>query len=280
MFKQTQFPYLIKLLDDESPVVREAVIKELTALGQSLEEELAQLSEPPNANQKRVLQKILSVHHRKWLKEVWPSWFNLKGDKVKLEAALSLLAEFQYGKTYPLKLKDLLDQLSNEYETSYAEKDVFKLSHFLFKAKELKGTHQNYYNPYNSNLVYVIQEKQGIPISLVSIYILIGERLGLDIEGCNFPGHFLARVRSKDQTFLVDCFDGGRFLDQNDHLSAHTVSTQIIHDITQTPPDAMAIIARVLRNLVQAYQSSKDQENSDFMLELLKDLDHLRRDQA
>jgi hypothetical protein len=78
----------------------------------------------------------------------------------------------------------------------------------------------------------------------------------------------------------VDCFDGGRFLDQNDLLSAHTVPIQIIHDIIQTAPEATTMISRVLRNLVQAYQSVKDSENSDFMLELLKDLERSNRNRG
>jgi regulator of sirC expression with transglutaminase-like and TPR domain len=210
------------------------------------------------------------------LRQAWPGWFRLKGDKERLETALSLIADFQYGRTYPVKLKALLDHLAEEYQSNFKVRNIFELAHFLFKVKQLRGAKKDYYDPFHSNLVHVIKEKRGIPISLASIYILVGHRLGLNIQGCNFPGHFLARVHSKDKSFLVDCFDGGRFMDEKDLMEAHSASSKIVHDIIQAEPDSITMIGRVLRNLVQAYQYSQDWDNSDFMLELIKSLDNIR----
>ncbi|PIE22372.1 MAG: hypothetical protein CSA62_12755 [Planctomycetota bacterium] len=39
--------------------------------------------------------------------------------------------------------------------------------------------------------------------------MLVGARLGLDINGCNFPGHFLDWIYYEGQIVLVDCFRGG-----------------------------------------------------------------------
>lgn len=52
-------PHLLKLLDDDSKVVQEAVLKELAAFGPTLEEELSRLPEPPDARQKELLQHLL-----------------------------------------------------------------------------------------------------------------------------------------------------------------------------------------------------------------------------
>lgn len=261
-------PYLLKLLDDESEVVREAVMKELAAFGESLEEELARLPQSPDTSQQSLLRHILEDYRRDWLKGAWLSWLEIEGDNEKLEAAFSLLSDFQNGRMYPDKLKNLLDQLADEYSASNTERNVFELSRFLFKVKALKGAKLDYYNPRNSNLVYVIKEKRGLPISLASIYILVGHRLGLEIEGCDSPGHFLARTVSGDEMFLVDCFNGGRFLPEKD-----------IEAVKERQTDAVTIIARVLRNLINSFDEVDDLVNSRFMMELLEILDKERSEE-
>ena len=101
-----------------------------------------------------------------------------------------------------------------------------------------------------------------MPISLASIYILVGHRLGLEIEGCDSPGHFLARTVSGDEMFLVDCFNGGRFLPKKN-----------IEAVKERQTDAVTIIARVLRNLINSFDEVDDLVNSRFMMELLEILD-------
>ena len=271
-----ELPYLLKLLDDESEVVREAVVKELAAFGESLEEELARLPQSPDTSQQSLLRHILEDYRRDWLRGAWLSWIELKGDNEKLEAAFSLLSDFQNGRTNTDKLKNLLDQLADEYNANNTKRNVFELSRFLFQVKALKGAKSDYYNPRNSNLVYVIKEKRGLPISLASIYILVGHRLGLEIEGCDSPGHFLARTFTGDKMFLVDCFNGGRFLAKKDIEAVRKRSLNQLLDIPERQTDAVTIIARVLRNLINAYDEVDDMVNSRFMMELLEILDKER----
>ncbi|MBI4436633.1 MAG: hypothetical protein HY590_04395 [Candidatus Omnitrophica bacterium] len=275
-----KLPYLLKLLEDESQLVQEAVLKELAAFGPSLEEELARLPEAMNAQKRQVLKTLLADDERKWLKQIWPSWFRLEGDREKLEAALTLLSEFQSGRHYPAKLKALLDVLSEEYQASTPQKDEATLADFLFKVKQLKGAEEDYYNPQNSNLIYVIEKKRGIPISLACVYILVGHRLGLNVEGCNFPGHFLARIRPEGHTIFVDCFNDGTFLEEKEILAMNTDSFQSLKEIFDADTDAETMMNRVLRNLVGAYQQAGDAANSYLMFELLNILERDRLGQT
>ena len=59
-----QIPHLLKLLDDESVTVREAVAEALAAFGPSLEQQLARLPNPPDAVQRRQIQDLLRDHRR------------------------------------------------------------------------------------------------------------------------------------------------------------------------------------------------------------------------
>lgn len=261
-----QLRYVLKLLDDDSDIVRRAISEELSAYGPNLEDSLAQLDEPPSQEERRQIHNLLEAYRRDHLKESWPAWMHLPSDREKLEGALTILSEFLSGYQNAIDLKTLLDRLADEYRTLHGTGDPEKLAKFLFQGKQLKGAQEDYYNPMNSNLIAVIEEKQGIPISLACIYILVGTRLGLKIDGCNFPGHFLARTFIMDEMVLVDCFNGGRFIPKKAFDQAK--SSQILQTILHQPADAEAIVVRVLNNLIHAYRKNVHEENCRLMTEL------------
>ncbi|MBS4027380.1 MAG: transglutaminase family protein [Ignavibacteriales bacterium] len=270
MHDPKQLPYLINLLDDESEIVNEYVFKELASFGITLENELAKQRIVLSSPQRDVLQKQLGEYNRSWLKEQWLSWSEMQEDKKKLESVMQLLAEFQLGRDYPLKLESLLDVLAEEYKKSFSFNDPIVLAHFLFSKKELKGTEEDYYNPLNSNLVYVIEKQRGIPLSLACVYILVAYRLGVSVEGCNFPGHFLAIASTEHNKFLVDCFNGGRLVTGDDFLVFQNAAPMAFDTVMQLQCDATTMIARSLRNLAGAYQQAGDEENAMCMIDLLE----------
>jgi regulator of sirC expression with transglutaminase-like and TPR domain len=265
-----QLPHLIKLLDDESDTVRQAIEAQLLQFGAELMDLLKKQGITLEGEQNRRVRDILKVHDRAWLKGTFSKCFEIEADKERLEMALSLLAEYQSGRNYPGKLGDLLDKLAEEYQALNIASDPFGLADFLFKEKGLKGARADYYRPDNSNLVYVIEQKRGIPISLACIYILVGHRLKLNIEGCNFPGHFLARVKTNEEILLVDCYDGGRLLSDKIIVNSEENDDQAILNSKELLADSRSIVARVLRNLAEAYDQSEHHADSQLMFDLLK----------
>ncbi|MBI4547404.1 MAG: hypothetical protein HY707_05465 [Ignavibacteriae bacterium] len=266
-----QLPHLIKLLEDDSPTVRNSVLKELASFGSSLEVELARQTIVLTPDQKEVVQQLLEDQRRTWLRKNWSRWFTFEHDKQRLEAALSLLAQFLNGFKHRLSVKNLLDRLAKEYIATHKRHNARTLANFLFKEQRLRGTvPDDYFNPQNSNLIYVIENKRGIPISLASVYILVGYRLGLKIEGCNFPGHFLAIVYTGEKKIIVDCFSGGRFIDEETLANLDTPVQVKLEHLTNLECSADEIITRMLRNLINAYQLKKDEANLQLMKELLE----------
>ena len=259
-------PHLITLLEDES--LRPSVLKELAAFGSSLEHEIRKQKIVVSADQAQLIRPLLDTEYRAWLSQEWKSCLRLKEDKVRLEYAQSLLAQFQFGRLYPAHLSATLDELASEYESHYSSHDALDLAEFLFRRFTLSGVqHEDYSNPLNSNLLYVIEQRKGIPISLACIYILVGHRLGLSIEGCNVPGHFLAVASPQHQPVLVDCYNGGMLIDA-EALKESGASISF-EDTLQLQCNAYVILARVLRNLASAYEQAAEKENASAMVELL-----------
>jgi len=184
-----QIPHLLKLLDDESPDVRTAVAEELSAFGLPLKDELKKIKISLAAPQKKHIERILQAHRRKRFKDAWPAWddpsdtiSDVDSDYRRLETALTILAEFLSDLDHDYPLGELLDELATAYQSTYKQKDPQTLAKFLFRDEKLKGDEQNYYNVQNSNLVYVIKERKGLPISLTALYMLVGWRSGIRID--------------------------------------------------------------------------------------------------
>jgi regulator of sirC expression with transglutaminase-like and TPR domain len=272
MFDPKQLPYLIKLLDDESEIVQKTVMSELSSFGAELRVELARQNIILDFQQKQILHELLASQNQMWIQENWPRWMSQENDKEKLEMALSLLAEFQYERNYPVTLTFLLDQLAEEYISTYPARDSLRLSEFLFEIKNIRGAEADYNNPMNSNLNYVIEKKRGVPISLACIYILVGHRLGMDIHGLNYPGHFLTRAHSGEKNFIVDCFNHGRYVDEDRLDTLNNPGLLTREKIVSLECRADIIIGRILRNLINAYQLQSDESNIGLMTSLLSQM--------
>ncbi len=157
----------------------------------------------------------------------------------------------------------LLDDLAREFRESQCEKDVFALSEFLFHTKHLRGARNTYYNPQNSNLMYVLVKGQGLPISLACIYILVASRCGLRVEGCNLPGHFLALGYHHGKRFVVDCYNGGVVLLDSDLARLSSVAPVNTSDLGALECRAQVILARVLRNIANALRRIDDENTAE-----------------
>ena len=90
-----------------------------------------------------------------------------------------------------------------------AEDRVVALNQFLYEELGYWGNTNDYYDPRNSYLNEVIDRKTGIPITLSILYMELGRRIGLPLQGVSFPGHFLVRLKLRGGTLVLDPFAGG-----------------------------------------------------------------------
>jgi regulator of sirC expression with transglutaminase-like and TPR domain len=85
---------------------------------------------------------------------------------------------------------------------------VEALNRYLFDEQRFEGNESDYYDPRNSMLHRVLERRTGIPITLSIIYIEVGRRAGLSVEGVGLPGHFIVRAtEGGGASLLVDPFN-------------------------------------------------------------------------
>jgi regulator of sirC expression with transglutaminase-like and TPR domain len=266
--EKSQLPYLVRLLDDDTPEVREAVLRAFERFGESLDRELERLGIALSRQDAAPIQHLLERGRRVSVRNAWPGVFSVRPDKQRLETAMGMIIELQDGASAAARLPLVLDRLARDFRVGAQHADALSLARFLFRENDLRGVGQdNYLDPFNSNLIHVLEHKTGLPISLACIYILVADRLGLEVEGCNFPGHFLTIVHARQSRVLVDCYNGGRTIDQGDLASID--SRVSMKDILRLECNSNAIIARVLRNLKSAYEHVRDLDNVHLVEELL-----------
>ena len=158
-----------------------------------------------------------------------------------------------------------------------AEDRVIALNEFLFDDLGFSGNVDDYYDPRNSYLNEVLDRRTGIPITLAVLYMEIGRRIDLPLEGVSFPGHFLVRLPLRRGTLVLDPFSGG--VPQSEAELRERLKRVIPRDaaggvpVAELPLDQFLepasnrqILARVLRNLKGVYREKDDPER---LLEVL-----------
>ena len=135
------------------------------------------------------------------------------------------------------------------------------LSEYLFDEVGFSANQEDYYDPRNSYLNEVLERRLGIPITLSLLYMEVGKRLDMDLEGVGMPGHFLVRVKSGSEDILVDPFHRGILLSEQE--CARRLQ-QIVGDTVAWDKRYVAgvsereLITRILRNLSAIYAAVND----------------------
>ena len=178
-------------------------------------------------------------------------------DAIHVPSAALSIARVEYPDLDVYASLARLDELG-ERAASQVDADpgdpLGTLNGFVFDELGFRGDREHYFDPRNSFLNDVVERRRGIPITLAVVHIELAAHAGIEIEGVGFPSHFLAREVATGR--LVDCFEGGRIVDEAD-CRAILERQGLGH--TGLRPEFLAtvgprqILARMLNNLMRLY---------------------------
>ena len=200
---------------------------------------------------------------------------------------------------YPQLDADLYDtMLQGHVEALRAQVDAVDawpqkmaaINRHLFDELGYSGDSEHYYDPRNSYINEVFERRRGNPISLALVQIEVARRLGVPLDGVSFPGHFLVRLPVDDGVLVMDPFNRGRPLDEDElrqrarpHLNGEAPDDRALFQILN-PATHRAILMRVLRNLHGVYSERDDWERAsrcaDRILRLSPDNSDALRDRG
>jgi regulator of sirC expression with transglutaminase-like and TPR domain len=199
----------------------------------------------------------------------WERLAQARSDEISLaEGALLIAAEeyedldvAEYLQRIDTMGATLRQRLREDISTSDA---LVALNRYIFEELGFRGNADDYYDPRNSYLNEVIERKLGIPITLSVVYIEIGRRIGLPLQGVSFPSHFLVTCTLRDGTVVLDPFAGGASLgleDLQERLRPIAKDVEFDERTLKTllaPAAPRDVFARMLRNLRGIHESKGD----------------------
>ena len=148
------------------------------------------------------------------------------------------------------------------------------LDRWLFEELGFRGSRFEYDTASNSYLNEVIDDREGIPISLSVLYMELAKRLDLKVVGVGLPGHFVVRFepQSGGEAQMIDVFERGRRLSEDDVrriIAAAGFPDQPRFREARTPAE---IIERMVNNLLSLAEAQRADETVLSCLETLAEI--------
>ena len=161
---------------------------------------------------------------------------------------------------YLAQVDRMADDIRQTLDKKASGSDTLEaMDKYLFKDNGFHGSRFDYYHRANSYMNRVISDREGIPISLSVLYMELGHRLGLRIEGVGLPGHFVVRyIPEKGDPQLIDVFDSATRLDQEATQRLAGTGDRPLPEALLAAVDHRAILTRMLTNLLGLAQRQDD----------------------
>lgn len=197
----------------------------------------------------------------------------VSSEQFNLAEASLLVAQDVYPNldvpAYLGRLDDIAQAIRKRLASdAFAEQKVLALNYFLFNEMRFVGNVDDYYDPRNSYLNEVLERRTGIPLTLSILYLEVGRRLGLNLKGISFPGHFLVKLSVKRGELVLDPFVGGEAQSEADlrqrltQVMPEGEAKRVPIERFLEPASSRQVIARMLRNLKGIYLKAQQLEQA------------------
>jgi regulator of sirC expression with transglutaminase-like and TPR domain len=252
---------LFRLLDDENPAVSEVAKQRLISEGHGLIPWLRPHTLSNNHLLRRRAREILLHFEALDADERMRSFCRRAGEDLDLEEGCLRLAQTRFPELNMDAYRALLDDWSTRVtewmpdDRNAAEGVLSAVHTVLFQQLGLHGNEANYYEPDNSYLSCVIDRRTGNPITLCTIVLLVGRRLGLPLVGIGLPAHFLCRYQSPTSQVYLDAFHGGRLLNRTDCVAFVNKLGRPFEESFLQPVSSRRMLQRMCINLEHAYEN-------------------------
>jgi regulator of sirC expression with transglutaminase-like and TPR domain len=227
----------------------DASLSVLRTQARQLEEQAAQLR-----------QLAVAVHQKRIQAELHKVLQGKEADIDLLHAAL-LIAKLDNDEVDVAAYRQDVERIAKKI-TATLPKDadekakIAALNQYMFTDRGFHGSRSDYYNRANSYLNEVIDDREGLPITLSVLYMELGRRIGLRLFGVGLPGHFVVKTAEGQ---LIDVYEGGHLLSREDaEKKVLAITGQPLKEEQLTSADKKFIIVRMLHNLMGISRSERD----------------------
>ena len=201
-------------------------------------------------------------------RKAFAALLSLPDDAIDLGHAALLIAREEYPDLDVGRYLARLDGMAEEIARRMRSREgatslIAHLNRLLFEEMGFRGNREEYYDPRNSFLNDVLDRRIGIPITLSTVYLEVGRRIGCRLAGVAFPGHFMVRLVGRDAMpdVLIDPFNRGRILTE---AECRALLLEMYGGQVPFSPDLLKrartreILQRMINNLKWIYRQRRD----------------------
>lgn len=264
------------LLDDPNPFVRSQLLKEFIRLGATGRSFLEELINGENriigGHAHRILEELRNANPNEEFKAF------IQSLNYELETGMIHICRVAYPDLAPELICTHLDAIADRCRellikpSSPRERCVI-INRVLFHELGFRGNSDDYGNPENSFLNRVFETKKGLPLTLSAIYILVGQRIGADLDPISYPGHFLVGSFEDDLPFYIDPFHRGRFITPNQLLDKSGGFVPLSEITYLTPSPIREVLIRCCRNVTNHFANKGEDTLAQLFLSFVQEFD-------
>ena len=243
-------------------------VQDLTKLDSSVYQALIDRAVEMEQASERLRQSAEKVRIARIIKELTDLLTSKKTESEEILLRSALLVSLMDNPDF--QLKQYLDRV-DRMATRIAQKIPKQISKRetldilvdeLFVQLGYHGSTLDFHHRSNSYLNEVIDDREGLPITLTLLLLELGKRIDLPITGLATPGHFLALYREPGQklkdSVIIDAFSGRTISREY----ANTLTHSELSDKDFVPASETEIINRILRNLLRSADWDRDSSAS------------------
>ncbi|MCX7930719.1 MAG: transglutaminase-like domain-containing protein [Chlorobi bacterium] len=276
---------LADLLDDTDPVVTTAVQRRLIAYQFAAVPMLRRIlheSTPDSTTHANALACLRGIQTEALSQLVGDVMMAIaENTGVNLERAVLNLSAFAFPETNPEPCSRCLDELAlavaRRARNQSAIQQLLALNTVLFEQEGFRGAIANFYAPQHTYIAPLLHTREGIPITLSVLYILVATRIGIELHGIGMPLHFL--VYHPELDVFIDCFNAGTFISRAECRRFIEQAGFTFSDTMLERRSNIEIVQRMIRNAIYAHTKAGEQWEADTLTETLEIITHLTEQQ-
>lgn len=226
------------------------------------------------------LKRLANIVHERRVRAELVQLMQGKEDEIDLFRAVLLIAAMDNDELDLAPSQQQLERLARQLAelipqdaTSEIKRQI--LNKFLFEDNGFHGSRGDYYNRSNSYINEVLDDREGLPITLAVVYLELSRRIGLEMVGIGLPSHFVVEQLPPTQPRqFIDVFEGGKILARADAEELVKRNTdRPLQESELEPVTKRKIVARIVQNLLGLARDSEDAPAMLRYIETMVELD-------
>jgi regulator of sirC expression with transglutaminase-like and TPR domain len=164
----------------------------------------------------------------------------------------------------PAVVRELADTAAGRLKARLAQESPEEaLAETMAGDLRFAGDLITYESPENTDVISVARRRKGLPVTLGVFYIDAARRCGLEVQGVDFPGHFLLRIETREGPLALDPFSEGRVVLPSEltRRALHAGLTPGVADKLErlmAPASDRAVLIRLQNNIYARAIAARD----------------------